>query len=416
MSKLTNKQLKEFVDSSYKKRKDSQQIGTYKLDTDLSTRRNKIYYDQESGKAIHAIAGTDRFTDWFNNITIPYRLHHHTQRYKRAEDLHKEANTKYGKKNVGLVTHSQSGNIAENLTRRGKVGGEENVTLNPAIIGFHDKGLKVVKSMFDPVSLLTVTNKRDEVLKPSSYNPLIEHSTKILEGGKLTNIKNRKHINNNMLEFDSDSDCSVDSGKISEASIIRDITKLSHDIHMFFQKKKPSSKVLKGMGILVDGIDMGHMIGRGQTGSDTGNKDVDAFNDWSKAIGNKFKPLNKNLSPIKHAMTEGAVRMIKQKTSGGRSKKAQVKDIIMKDVPTAVKTYKKLFSHKKKGKGFGEDEYEGEGLFTSTAANASYGGGLYTSTAANASYGRGVGRPKKGTPEAIAWGEKMRAARLAKKK
>jgi len=408
MSKLTNKQLKEFVEGSYKKKKDTQQIGTYKLDTDLSTRRNKLYYDKDTGKAIHAIAGTDRFTDWFNNITIPYSLHHLTQRYKRAEDFHREANTKYGKKNVGLITHSQSGNIAENLTRRNKVGGEDNITLNPAIIGFHNKGLKVVKSMLDPVSLLTITNKRDEVLKPSTYNPITEHSTKILEGTNIINIKNKKHNNNNMKEYDSDSEYSDDGEEISEASIIRDITKLSHDIHMFFQKKKPSSKVVKGMGILVEGIDMGRMIGRGQTGSDTGNKDVDAFNDWSKAIGQKFLPLNKNLSPIKHAMTDGAVKMIKKETGQGRSKKAQVKDIIMKDIPTAVKTYKKLFS---KGKGFGE------GLYTSTAANVQpYGRGLFTSSAANVQpfSGGAVGRPKKGSPEAKAWGEKMRQARLNK--
>ena len=351
MSKLTNKQLKDFVEGSYKKKKDTQQIGTYKLDTDLSTRRNKLYYDKDTGKAIHAIAGTDRFTDWFNNLTIPYSLHHHTQRYKRAEDFHRAANTKYGKKNVGLITHSQSGNIAENLTRRNKVGGEDNITLNPAIIGFHNKGLKVVKSMLDPVSLLTITNKRDEVLKPSTYNPITEHSTKILEGTNIINIKNKKHTINNMKEYDSDSESDYDDDgeEISEATIIRDITKLSHDIHMFFQKKKPSSKVIKGMGILVEGIDMGRMIGRGQTGSDTGNKDVDAFNDWSKAIGQKFLPINKNLSPIKHAMTQGAVKLVKQRTGQSRSKKAQVKDIIMKDIPKAVKTYKNLFG-KKKGK------------------------------------------------------------------
>ena len=239
MSKLTNKQLKEFVEGSYKKKKDTQQIGSYKLDTDLSTRRNKLYYDKDTRKAIHAIAGTDRFTDWFNNLAIPYSLHHHTKRYKRAEDFHRDANTKYGKKNVGLITHSQSGNIAENLTRRHKVGGEDNITLNPAIIGFHDKGLKVVKSMLDPVSLLTITNKRDEVLKPSTYNPITEHSAKILEGTNIINIKNKKHTINNMKEYDSDSesDYSDDGEEISEATLIRDITKLSHDIHMFFQKK-----------------------------------------------------------------------------------------------------------------------------------------------------------------------------------
>lgn len=414
MSKLTNKELKEFVEGSYKKRKDTQRIGSYKLDTDLSTRRNKLYYDKDTGKAIHAIAGTDRFTDWFNNLTIPYRLHHHTQRYKRAEAFHKAANTKYGKKNVGLVTHSQSGNIAENLTRRGKVGGEENVTLNPAIIGFHDKGLKVVKSMFDPVSLLTITNKRDEVLAPTTYNPITEHSTKILEGRNI--IKTKLHNNNNMKDklkkmYEEDSDS--DDDDVSEQSIIRDIAKLSHDIHKIYGLTKPPKTVIKGISVLVDGIDESmSMIG---TGKSTGYDDVDKFNAWSKAIGQKFLPINKNIAPIKHVMTKAAVRRIKQEAGGGRSRKAQVKDVIMKDIPKVVKTYKKLFS-KKKGKGLEEEgDYEGEGLYVSNRA----GRGLYAANSAGRGLhasGGAVGRPKKGSPEAIAWGEKMRAARLAKKK
>lgn len=401
MTKLTNQELKQFVESSYKKKKDAAMVDGYILDRPMSSRRDKIYYDKDKNKAIHVIAGTDRFTDWFNNITIPYGLHHLTQRYKRSEAAHKEANTKYGKKNLGLITHSQSGNIAQNLTKKHLVGGEDNITLNPAIIGLHDKDLKVVKSMFDPVSLLTITNKRDEVLKPTSYNPLIEHSSKILEGRSL---KNKNYNNNNtMKDYDSEDETS-ESGDITEDSIIKDITKLSHDIHMLFNKKKPSKKVIKGMGLLVDGIGSPRISGRGQTGSDTGNKGVDAFNDWSKAIGNKFKPLNKNLSPIKHVMTKAIVKGVRRDADLGRSKKAQVIDLLKKDIPETISALRNI------GKG--------RGLYTSTAAAAnpisSFGGGLYTSTAANANPMYGRGRPKKGSPEAKAWGEKMRAARRSK--
>lgn len=405
MVKLTNKELKQFVDSSYQDKKDVTRVGKYKLDTELSTRRNKIYYNPETGKAIHAIAGTDRFTDWFNNLFIPYSMHHHTQRYKRAEAKHKEANAKYGKKNVGLVTHSQSGNIAENLTRRGKVGSDENVTLNPAIIGFHDKALKVVKSVFDPVSLLTITNKRDEVLAPTSYNPITEHSTRILEGRNI--IKNNFHNINNMkdklkkmVDEDSDSD-----DEISEKTIIRDIAKLSHDIHKVFGLSKPTKPIINGLGILVDGLD-GSMVGSGKP---TGYDDVDKFNAWSKAIGQKFLPINKNIAPIKHVMTDAVVKGIKREAGLGRSKKAQVIDIVKKDIPQAIKAFKKTGIF---GKGVDE---EGEGLYVANSA----GRGLYVANKAGRGLhasGGAVGRPKKGSPEAKAWGEKMRAARLAKKK
>ena len=399
MSKLTNKQLKQFVESSYKLKKDAQSVDDYKLDKELSTRRNKVYHDDTSGKVIHAVAGTDRLTDWFNNAAIPLGVHNQTQRYKRAEDIHKKANTKYGKKNVGLVTHSQSGHIADDMSRKNLVGSKDNVTLNPAIFGFHDKKLKVVKSKLDPVSALTVTNKKDKVLKASSYNPLTEHSPGMLEGRNITNINVKKHIKDkkhniiNMKEYESESDYESESedegGKITEASIIKDITKLSHDIHMLFSSTKPSKKVIKGMGLLVEGLDHGSMSGRGQKASTVGNKNVDAFNDWSKAIGNKFKPLNKNLSPIKHAMTKATVKNIKRQSGTDKS---------------AASHMKKLF-----GDGlYTSSSAAGHGLYTSSSAA---GHGLYTSTAAAASKGRGVGRPAKGSPEAKAWGVAMAAAR-----
>jgi phosphohistidine swiveling domain-containing protein len=400
MSKLTNKQLKEFVQSGYKKKQDAQQVGDYMLDKDISSQRSKIYYNPETKKAVHTIAGTDRLTDWGNNLFIPAHLHQLTGRYKQAEKKQKEATSKYGKKNVSLITHSQSGNIADNLTRRGLVKGDENITLNPAIIGTHDKKIKVVKSWIDPVSLLTLTNKDDVILKPRSFNPIREHGATILEGRNIiNNLKTKKHINDNMKEdYETDSD---DEDEITEDTLIRDITKLSHDIHMFFKTKKPSGKVIKGMGILVEGVDTGTMSGRGQTASSTGNKDVDAFNDWSKAIGNKFKPLNKNLSPVKHAMSDAAVRIIKQRTSGGRSKKNQALTVLKKDVPEIVNIYKGLG---KKGKGlYAGGELDGEGLYVANRA----GRGLYAS-------GGAVGRPVKGSLEAKAWGEKMRAARMAK--
>ena len=152
--------LKNFVEAGYKKKGESRNVNGMVLDNELSTRRNKVYVDPETGKATHVIAGTDNLKDWANNLLIPLGLHHHTNRYKNSEKTQKRANEKYGKENVDLVTHSQSGNIAENLQKRNLVGGE-NTTLNPAILGSHNKNLKVVKSRLDPVSLLTRTNKDD---------------------------------------------------------------------------------------------------------------------------------------------------------------------------------------------------------------------------------------------------------------
>jgi hypothetical protein len=175
--------LKNFVDAGYKKKSEATNVNGYILDKDLSTKRDKVYHDPKTGKVVHTIAGTDTLKDWSNNALIPLGLHQYSNRYKNAERIQKEANKKYGKNNVSLVTHSQSGNIAESLANKNLVGGE-NTTLNPAIIGSHNKNIKVVKSIIDPVSLLTNTNKNDVKIIPKTFNPIKEHSTDILEKTK----------------------------------------------------------------------------------------------------------------------------------------------------------------------------------------------------------------------------------------
>jgi hypothetical protein len=176
---IEQEELKKFVDAGYEKKKDVKNIDGYVLDNELSTRRDKVYVNPNTGKVVHTISGTDSLKDWSNNLLIPFGLHSKTNRYKNAEETQKKANAKYGKQNVSVVSHSQSGNIADNLAKRDLVG-DENITLNPAIIGKPNKKVKVVKSYFDPVSYFTKTKKGDVVLKPSSINPLKEHSTKIL--------------------------------------------------------------------------------------------------------------------------------------------------------------------------------------------------------------------------------------------
>jgi len=176
---IDNEELKKFVDAGYKTKSEAENIDGYVLDKELSTKRDKVYYDPKSNKAVHTIAGTDKALDWTNNLLIPLGLHQYSNRYKNAERIQKEANKKYGKENLSLVSHSQSGNIAQNLAKK-KLVGDENITLNPAIIGSHKKNVKVVRSSGDVVSALTLKNKKDKTINTGSWNPLYNHSTEIL--------------------------------------------------------------------------------------------------------------------------------------------------------------------------------------------------------------------------------------------
>ena len=176
---IDNEELKKFVDAGYKTKSEAENIDGYVLDKELSTKRDKVYFNSETNKTVHTIAGTDKAKDWSNNLLIPLGLHQYSNRYKNAEKIQKEANKKYGKENVSLVSHSQSGNIAQNLAQK-KLVGDENITLNPAIIGSHKKNVKVVRSSGDVVSALTIKNKKDKTYNTGSWNPFYNHSTEIL--------------------------------------------------------------------------------------------------------------------------------------------------------------------------------------------------------------------------------------------
>ena len=252
--------LKNFVDAGYKKKSEAKQIDNYILDEELSTKRDKVYYDPTTGKAVHTIAGTDSLKDWTNNALIPLGLHEYSNRYKNAESIQKKANEKYGKDNVDLVTHSQSGNIAENLANKNLVGGD-NTTLNPAIIGSHNKSVKVVKSMLDPVSLLTNTNKNDISIMPKTFNPITEHSTNILEKTKNVfgfGIK-KKRGNKSMKYTDEDSEASSSDDEmegmgLDEHKIMKKMQSLHNDISKLHQKHGVKKSVIKGFKALGMGI------------------------------------------------------------------------------------------------------------------------------------------------------------------
>ena len=366
MKKPVNKLiLKNFIQAGYKKKRDVKNVNGQILDEELSTRRNKVYVDPQTGKATHVIAGTDNLMDWTNNLLIPFGLHHLTNRYKKSENIQKKANQKYGKENVNLITHSQSGNIAENLQKRDLVGGE-NTTLNPAIIGKHNKNIKVVKSEFDPISLLTKTDKDDEVLTHKTFNPLKEHSTAILGDGLIINsnkyLKNKKGNNSNM------------KSDLREQDLIDRMAKLSHDIHVHHMSHGGKENIAKAYKLVGEGIK--HSIsGRGMSGcgrKKTGNDDVDKFNMWFKAIGQKFKPLTKYVYPVLGAASDRAVDYVSNVGKSPMEIAADKAQAVLTGKPQVKPSYRDYVDEPPKRKGRkkqpvyesesdnNEDEYDSE--------------------------------------------------------
>lgn len=176
---LSSKELSKFVKGSYAKKKDVKPVGNYQVDRELSTGKNKVYFDPDTNKAVVALSGTHgNTTDWMNNAHIVSGDFKKTKRYKDAERTQRKANAKYDMQNVTTVSHSKSGETARILAKKGLT--DTSISLNPAILGKQHEGVQVVRSGADVVSALTPTQKGDVTIKTKTINPLIEHSTSVL--------------------------------------------------------------------------------------------------------------------------------------------------------------------------------------------------------------------------------------------
>jgi hypothetical protein len=165
------------VKNSYRKKKDVKVIDGFELNKELSTNRSKVYSNAE-GKAIISHTGTNSALDWINNLYIPFGQYEKTERYKRQEAAQKKVNAVYGKDNVLTTSHSQSGETARILAKKGL--SSKSISVNPAIISKKHKGVQIVRSNTDLVSALTPMSRNDVTIKAKTYSPLAEHSPSIL--------------------------------------------------------------------------------------------------------------------------------------------------------------------------------------------------------------------------------------------
>jgi len=196
--KLTAKETNQFVSASYAKKKDAQKVGDYKLDKELSTKKNKVYVNPKTKKVVVANAGTSSSSDWLNNVGLVTGTSKSTQRYKDVEKTQKKAIKKYGKENITNVGHSQSGSHVNEMAKKGLV--KDAVVVNPALTKA-DKHVQVVRSSGDVVSALS-SGKRKKTIKSESFNPLTEHSADILgrdPQGVFGRGKPRRRVDRSMI-------------------------------------------------------------------------------------------------------------------------------------------------------------------------------------------------------------------------
>ena len=186
---ISGKELKKLTAASYTKGKERpRQIGVLVLDSELTTREAAVYYNPATGEATVTHRGTQGASDWLNNAALGVGLYKQTGRYQRGKDTQKAVNAKYGKENVLTTSHSQSGALAHELNKEGLV--NKSIEINPARTPFQTvmRNETILKSSLDPVSFFVPKNKNVKVIPARTYNPLSEHSAKIIRGADAAEI------------------------------------------------------------------------------------------------------------------------------------------------------------------------------------------------------------------------------------
>ena len=180
-SGLNAKKIQHMSSSSYKKNKDIQNIGKYRLDKSLSTSEAKIFVNTDTGKVVVANRGTSKtLSDWTNNLSLLLGQYKNTQRYKNAREIQVKVLEKYPNYKVLNIGHSQSAKITKLLNEEGLTG--EIININPAALPTDKKkdNETTIRSSGDIVSMYDKKKKGDIMVKADTINPIEEHRTTIV--------------------------------------------------------------------------------------------------------------------------------------------------------------------------------------------------------------------------------------------
>jgi|TARA_R110000744_G_scaffold274321_1_gene387482 hypothetical protein len=178
---LNAKKIQHMSQSSYKKNKDIQNIGRYKIDKSLSTSESKVFVNSDSGKVVIANRGTNpTVKDWTNNLSLLLGQYGSTQRYQNAKDTQKKALEKYPNYSFLNIGHSQSSAITKKLNDEGLT--SEIININPAALPTDKKkdNETTIKSKGDIVSMYDKPKEGDVMIDSQSINPIAEHKTDIV--------------------------------------------------------------------------------------------------------------------------------------------------------------------------------------------------------------------------------------------
>jgi hypothetical protein len=169
--------IQALLKKSYEKKLSS--FKDFEIDKSLSGQRVQVYYNPALKQAVVVHRGSSGAKDWLVNdagLLVGYR----GKRFSHAQDIQKQAQKKYGAKNVTTIGHSLGAKIAEEVGQKSK----EIITLNKPTVDtkkVSDKQFDI-RASSDLVSGLSgIASSNNKTTIPSGFrNPISEHSTDVL--------------------------------------------------------------------------------------------------------------------------------------------------------------------------------------------------------------------------------------------
>ena len=109
--------LHDVLKNSYSN-KHRENMNGYKLDKELSSTNQQVYYNPEHKKLVVSVKGTDMMSprDWGTDIFLGAGKLKDTNRYKEAKSVYDKAKNKYNPMQSSAVGHSLGGAIANYIT------------------------------------------------------------------------------------------------------------------------------------------------------------------------------------------------------------------------------------------------------------------------------------------------------------
>lgn len=144
---------KEFLENSYRGKKQKKEIKGYIRDDSLSGQRAQVYHDPKTGKAIVTHRGTASSKDIINDLAVGVGAGKLTNRFQHAKKIQKQAEKKYGKENIETSGHSLGGFLTENITKGKRTTVNKAVSLVDRFKKI-DKNQHDIRNSLDPVSAI----------------------------------------------------------------------------------------------------------------------------------------------------------------------------------------------------------------------------------------------------------------------